>query len=97
MKGRPRIENRIRKGREEQGYFQSDLSFLLGHATTSQVSRYERGLVRPDFENAMKLCYILNTLPEFLYPELTRAWRREVQERKEKLQKVASDNARQAS
>jgi len=97
MKGRSCIENRIRRGREEHGYLQSDLSFLLGHATTSQVSRYERGLVLPDCENMLKLCYILNTLPEFLYPELPRAWRREVQERKEKLQKVASDNTQKAA
>jgi len=91
MRRRPRIENRIRRGREEHGYLQRDLALLLGHENPSQVSRYERGLVMPDCENMLKLCYIFNTLPEFLYPELTRAWKEEVRQRKEKMQKVEEE------
>jgi transcriptional regulator with XRE-family HTH domain len=85
MKSKERIENRIRRGREENGYRQSDLAFLLAQKNSSQVSRYEKGLIMPDSENLMKLCYSLNTLPEGLYPEITRKWREEVARAKESL------------
>jgi transcriptional regulator with XRE-family HTH domain len=81
MKGR--IENRIKRKREELGYRQSDLAFLLDHKNISHISRYERGLVFPDSENLLKLCYALKALPEWLYPKITREWREEVIKKEE--------------
>lgn len=94
MKREERIENRIRRKREEYGYKQSDLAFLLGHRCSSHVSCYERGLIMPDAENLMKLCYSLNTLPEWLYPEITRMWRKEIEEAKEKLRIISQSETR---
>ena len=85
MERKERIENTIRRGREEKGYRQSDVAFLLGHNCSSQVSCYERGQIMPDSENLLKLAYIFNTLPEGLYPEISRKWRQEVEKAREKL------------
>lgn len=93
MKGKERIENRIRKGREEKGYRQSELAFLLAQRSSSQVSRYERGVVMPDAENLLKLCYSLNTLPEALYPEVIRRWKEEVARAKESLREKQNNPA----
>lgn len=81
MKGR--IENRIKRKREELGYRQSDLAFLLDHKNISHISRYERGLTFPNPENLLKLCYALKAVPEWLYPEITKKWREEVRKKEE--------------
>jgi len=80
-----RIENRIRRKREELGYRQSDLAFLLDHKSSSQISKYERGLIFPDSERLLKLSYILKTTPDWLYPEVTKKWKKEVAKREEVL------------
>ena len=85
MKKRERIYNRIRRKREEGRYRQSDVAFMLGHKNSSQVSCYERGLIMPDSENMMKLCYSLNTMPEGLYCESTRRWKEEIEKSRESL------------
>jgi transcriptional regulator with XRE-family HTH domain len=85
MKSQERIENRIKRKREEYGYKQSDLALLLGNECSSQVSCYERGQIMPDSENLLKLCYGLNTLPEWLYPGITKRWREEIETAREKL------------
>lgn len=87
MKKRERLYNRIRRKREESGYRQSDVAFMLGHKNSSQVSCYERGLIMPDSENMMKLCYCLNTMPEGLYFEMTKKWKDEVGEKRVRLRK----------
>jgi transcriptional regulator with XRE-family HTH domain len=93
MKREEKIENRIKRGREENGYKQSDIAFLLGHGCSSHVSCYERGLIMPDSENLLKLCYILHTLPEWLYPEITRRWRMEIENAKEDLKNLSQTKA----
>jgi len=95
MKGQESIENRIRRKREEYGYKQSDLALLLGHGCSSQVSSYERGQILPDPENLLKLCYILNALPEWLYPEITEKWKREIENAKKNLKKLTSHERRE--
>jgi transcriptional regulator with XRE-family HTH domain len=80
------IENRIKRGREEKGYKQSDLAFILGHNSSSRVSCYERGLILPDSKNLIKLCHCLNTVPEWLYPDIIRRWKEEAE--------IAAENLR---
>ncbi len=87
MEKMEKIENRIRRKREELGYKQSDLAFLLGHKNPSQVSRYEKGQILPDSENIFKLSYSLKTLPEWLYPGMTKKWKEEVAKREDILRK----------
>jgi len=94
MKAGDRIYNRIRRKREENGYRQSDVDFMLGHKNSSQVSCYERSLIMPDSENMMKLCYCLNTMPEGLYCEITKKWKNEVDEKRMMLRKNKTINTK---
>ena len=94
MKKRKRLYNRIRRKREESGYRQSDVAFMLGHKNSSQVSCYERSLIMPDSENMMKLCYCLNTMPEGLYCEITKKWKNEVDEKRMMLRKNKTINTK---
>ena len=87
MSTRETIYNRIRRKREECGYRQSDVAFMLEHKNSSQVSCYERGLIMPDSKNLMKLCYCLNTIPEGIYSEAARKWKKRVYKRKILLRK----------
>jgi transcriptional regulator with XRE-family HTH domain len=83
-----RIENRIWKYRTLKGLKQEDLAFLLGHKTSGQISRYERGLVMPKLEQTTKICFGLETKIKSLYPEQIKKWREEVDIRKGKLKKI---------
>jgi transcriptional regulator with XRE-family HTH domain len=76
MNAIPTIENRIWKYRTIKGLKQEELAFLIGNASSSQVSRYERGLVMPTFEQLIKLCCALDIRIESLYPQLVKNGRR---------------------
>ncbi len=75
-------ENRIWKYRITKGLKQCELAFLIGHATPTQVSRYERGLVMPECEQLIKLSQALDVDIDVLYPQFVEKWREEVEERK---------------
>ena len=94
MKKRERFYNRIRRKREESSYRQTDVAFMLGHKNSSHVSCYERGLIMPDSENMMKLCYCLNTMPEGLYFEMTKKWKDEVDEKRVMLRKIKTTHTK---
>lgn len=81
------IENRIWKYRKMKGFRQKELAFLLGQNLPSQVSRYERGLVIPNLEHLVKLCYALDTKMELLYPHLMGRWLQEVENNKKQPKK----------
>ena len=87
MNAIPTIENRIWKYRTLKGLKQEELAFLIGNASSSQVSRYERGLVMPTFEQLIKLCCALDIRIESLYPQLVKKWQEEVEKNKAKLKK----------
>ena len=82
------IENRIWKYRKVKGFKQKELAFLIGQDLPSQVSRYERGLVIPNSENLIKLCYALDTKIELLYPHLIKQWHQEVENNKRQSRKL---------
>lgn len=64
------ILNRLRKFRKQMGYSQKDVSIMLGHKCTSQVSRWEEGLSMPSIINLFKLSVIYSRLPTDLYLDL---------------------------
>lgn len=61
------ILNRLRKFRKQMGYSQKDVSILLGHKCTSQLSRWEEGLAMPSIINLFKLSIIYSRLPTDIY------------------------------
>ncbi len=87
MENGKKIENRIWKYRTARGLKQSELAFLIGQKSSAQVSRYERGVVMPRFEQLTKLCCGLGEKPECLYPDPIQKWQEEVKAREAELKK----------
>ena len=88
MKNTLLIENRIWKYRNVNGLKQKELAFLIGQNVPSQVSRYERGLVIPKLKQLIKLCYVMDTKIESLYPQLMKKWHQEGENKKERFRKL---------
>lgn len=82
------IENRIWKYRKIKGLNQKELAFLLNQREPTQVSRYERGLVIPEFEKIWKISRILEAKFEDLFPELISQWNLDLNERYKMLEKI---------
>ena len=61
---------------------QKKVAFLLDHKTTSQLSHYERGIKYPSLLNALKLEIIYNVPVAFLFSDLYRDLRDNLQARK---------------
>ena len=83
MEGKTKLNNRLWQIRHKIGLEQKQVARLLGHKTTDQISRYERGRSVPSFKSACKLAIIYGTsLPE-LFPEHCEQYRREILDRAE--------------
>jgi transcriptional regulator with XRE-family HTH domain len=83
MEGKTKFNNRLWNARRKIGLEQKQVANLLGHKTSDQISRYERGTRFPNFKTAFKLAIIYGTsLPE-LFPEHYERYRREVQAKAE--------------
>lgn len=91
MESIKKIENRIWKYRVAKELKQSELAFLIGQKDSAQISRYERGLVIPNFEQLTKLCFGLDTKPEYLYPNMIKKWEEEIEIKKEELRKSKNE------
>lgn len=62
--------NHIWKYRKRKGLGQKRIAYLLGHASSTQLSKWERGKILPNLENALKLAYILEVPIESLFSDL---------------------------
>lgn len=70
------------------GLEQKQAAFLLGHKSTTQLSRYERGGRIPSLRTALKLESAYATPLRVLFSELFNELHGEVQKRREALYKV---------
>lgn len=75
---RKHIPNRLFKYRKLAGYSQKDAAHLIGLASATRLSRWERGLAYPSVPNLLKLCVLYSTLPTALYYDLYANYRDEV-------------------
>ena len=60
------IGERIKRARQEAGITQSELAKRL-NVTPQTVSQYERGLINPKYETALKFAEALNLQPSWLF------------------------------
>lgn len=82
MEGKPKsINNRLWRARKQAGLEQKQVAYLLGHKTTDQISRYERGARTPSFQTALKLELIYRTPLHRLFPEHCDDFREEISKR----------------
>jgi len=64
------IPNRLTKHRMIHGLQQAQVARLLGHASASQLSQWEKGDAMPCAVNLLRLCIIYATSPNELYYEV---------------------------
>ena len=81
------VFNQLRKYRKARGLTQRDVARILGHTTTSLISRWERGVCLPKPINLFRLAALYRTLVDALYIQLLRSIRDEVRKAEEKLLK----------
>lgn len=85
VKREPRINNRIRLYREEKGYRQKDLAFLLG-TSAFQISRWERGRSEPTLSHAIGLEVACCRLIDDIYRPYFDEWKEKIKERRKELE-----------
>jgi transcriptional regulator with XRE-family HTH domain len=81
MKAETKTNNRLWQIRHQAGLEQKQIAYLLGHKSTDQVSRYERGARLPSFRTALKFELILRTPVSQIFPEQYQQCRAEIAER----------------
>lgn len=85
VKREPRINNRIRLYREEKGYRQKDLAFLLG-TSAFQISRWEKGRSKPTLYHAIGLEVACSRLIDDIYRPYFDEWKEKIKERRKELE-----------
>ena len=76
--------NQLKRVRRRAGYTQGELAKLIGHKTTSHISRYENGLKLPNLTTALKLCSAIGSLVDVAFGDLQEQISKEIKLRKEK-------------
>lgn len=61
--------NKLKSFRHLNGYSRKKVARVLGHADTSTLSRWERGLVMPGLLQAFQLARMYKALPHELFNE----------------------------
>ena len=79
--------NNLRYHRRLWGYSLKEVAFLLGHVSTSQLIRWERGSELPGVRNLLLLAYIYRIPCECLFPDLRAIYIAEVHAREQVLKK----------
>lgn len=75
--------NQIRQYRREYGLLQKEVSYLLGHKSSSHISYYERRKKLPSLATALKLEIILRKPISYLFPDLYQTLRQEIRNKEE--------------
>jgi len=73
--------NHIWKYRKRKRLGQKRIAYLLGHTCSTQFSKWERGKILPNLENALKLAYILDVPVESLFRDLYSDLRKDVEKK----------------
>jgi len=79
--GKNKFENHLWLLRNRKDLKQKNISYLLGHKSVDQVSRYESGDRVPTLQTALKLEIILGVSIRELFPKLHAKLRSEIRER----------------
>jgi len=72
-----RIPNRLRKFRKAVGFSQKEVAKRLGLESTSQISRWEKGICLPSLLNIFKLALLYRTMVDALFIDLRNSLKEE--------------------
>lgn len=71
--------------RKRMGFSQKQVAHLLGHRSTTMLSRYEHGRCLPPFLTALRLEIVYRIPVAFLFDERYRHMREEIRREEERL------------
>lgn len=77
--------------RKRMAYSQKRVACLLGHASTTHLSEYERGRRLPSLETALRLEIILRMPMAFLYTEMYNRMKRQIRQAEDQLNALHQD------
>lgn len=75
------IHNNLRQRRKQMGYTATQVAFLLGLNDTTLLSKWERDICRPGFDNLLSLAVIYGTAVDSLYMDHRNELRLKIKER----------------
>ncbi len=75
------IHNNLRKRRKEMGYTRKQVAFLLELPDTTLLSKWERNICRPGFDNLLSLAVVYGTAVDSLYMDHRNELRLKIKER----------------
>lgn len=76
-----KIYNNLRQRRKLMGYSLKQVAFLLGLNDTSLISKWERDICRPGFDNLLSLAIVYGTAVDSLYMDHRNELRLQIKER----------------
>ena len=85
------IPNCLRRYRKARGLKQKEVATILGLASASMISRWERGRCLPNTMNLFRLASLYRTMTDALFIDLLKALREDLRIREEKV--LPRDNA----
>jgi transcriptional regulator with XRE-family HTH domain len=77
--------NHLAEIRQSKQLDKKEVSFLLGHKNTTQISQFEQGLRVPDLKTVLKLAQIYNMPIRVMLDEYYSSCRREIEREKLRL------------
>jgi transcriptional regulator with XRE-family HTH domain len=83
--GTKRIPNSLKLYRRRRGLKQTDVARILGIRNASMISRWEKGLAIPKYENIRTLALIYRTSSDALYADYGMTLKENVQQKEEAL------------
>ena len=82
------IPNSLRKFRRARGLKQKEVAEILGLKSTSQISRWEKGVFLPKPLNIFKLAALYRTMADALFIDLIRSVKNDIHKREKKILKA---------
>lgn len=79
------ISNRLWKFRKRMGFTQRQVASILGYASPTPLSHYERGRKLPSLRTALKLEIVYRVPVAFLFPDLYGHLKADLRAREERL------------
>ena len=78
-----RLPNLLRKYRKGRNLKQKQVAQILGLASASMISRWEKGISLPNTLNILKLAAIYRTMADMMFPKLVTMLRIRLRKREE--------------
>lgn len=92
-KEKRRVPNSLRKYRKAKGLTQKQVAKILGLESTSQISRWEKGVCLPSSLNIFKLSSLYRKMTDALFCDFLRSIRGDIQKKEKRILKAKDEDS----